>query len=347
MPSGSTCRGGEPAGGSSSGESAGLETRHEVVARAVELGMDVTDDRKYFYLAAQALEASLPDGWEARQDAMGQPFYFNVAAGTSSREHPRNEEYRKTFFALKLKEVGYRRLMLSRVTSTHLADALAEMPEAEARRMESLFEQHDRDKDGVVNFEEFTKLSEEASARSGTKPIPPNKLRAIFVAADINHNGVVDFNEFCYAQQRKNANRKSRSRRSSPANSVAGSVAGDNDTPRTAASTHDTPRSWPNASPRNWPTPPMTPHDPLDSPSTHSVASTHSCLSDRSHYSESGHSFRSSHHEGSSHHSGHNAFADLLNGLLGGVDRAPSRSSRSQGPTAAPTNRPVATGSVS
>ena len=122
---------------------------------------------------------------------------------------------------------------------------------------------------------------EEVGQRGG-KPCSQHRLKQMFAAADLNHNGVVDFNEFCYAQLRKReSSKKSRSRRSSPANSVAGD---------------DTPRSWPNASPRTWPTPPMTPRDPLDSPSTHSVASTHSCLSDRSHYSEGGHS---SHHGGS------------------------------------------------
>ena len=53
--------------------------------------------------------------------------------------------------------------MLSRVTSTTSFDALAEMSEADARRMEALFEQHDRDRDGVVSFAEFSLLAEEAA----------------------------------------------------------------------------------------------------------------------------------------------------------------------------------------
>ena len=40
---------------------------------------------------------------------------------------------------------------------------------------------------------------------------------------DTNHDGVVDFNEFCFLQQKKRSREaKSRSRRSSPANSVVG-----------------------------------------------------------------------------------------------------------------------------
>ena len=231
--------------------------RHEVLARAVELGMDVTHDRKFLWIAAEALDAPMPDGWEARYDALGLPYYVEVASMQSSREHPSNGAYRKRFFALKLEEVGYRRLMLSRVTSTHLFDAIAPLSEAECSRLEVLFEQHDRDKDGVVSFHEFALLAEEAAARQGVQPFPTPKLRAIFVAADLNHDGAVDFNEFCRAQMRKGRARTaaSRSRRSSPASSVAGSQAGD--------------------SPRTWPTPPITPRDPLDSPSTLSVASTH------------------------------------------------------------------------
>ena len=291
-----------------SASDSGVESRPEVIARAVELGMDVTDDRKYFWMAAEALDAQLPDGWIEKRDALGQSYYLHTETNQSSREHPLNEQYRKSFFARKLQEVGYRRLMLSRITSTHLYDALAEMPEDICRKMEALFEQHDRDKDGVVSLPEFAVLSDEAAARQGVRPMAPSKLRAIFVAADINNDKVVDFNEFCYAQLRKRKAKQSRSRRSSPANSVAGSVAGD-----------DTPRSEPNYTPRTWPTPPMTPRDPLDSPSTMSVASTESQLSARSHYSDDGrHSVGRSAHSGHSSAGGQNAFAELLNGLLGG-----------------------------
>ena len=137
--------------------------------------------------------------------------------------------------------------------------------------------------DGVVNFEEFTKLSKKPSARSGTKPIPPNKLRAIFVRPTSSTSAS------SAARQRKNANKS----RSTSANSVAGSVAGDNDTAhggiddtplvaqhiaaQLADAADDTARS-------------------LDSPSTHGREHPLVPLS-RSHYSESGRQ-PSSHHEG-------------------------------------------------
>ena len=56
-------------------------------------------------------------------------------------------------------QVGYRQLMLSRVDSTHLVDAMAALPEAEARRVERVFEQHDRDRDGAISFAEFAQVS--------------------------------------------------------------------------------------------------------------------------------------------------------------------------------------------
>ena len=49
--------------------------------------------------------------------------------------------------------------MLSRVDSTHLVDAMAALPEAEARRVERVFEQHDRDRDGAISFAEFTQVT--------------------------------------------------------------------------------------------------------------------------------------------------------------------------------------------
>ena len=133
----------------------GLEDRHAaIISRAVELGMDVVEDIRFLWLAAESLEAPLPAGWEQRHDAFGQPYFLEVTSlpllpthrCQSSREHPASEEYRKRFFALKLQEVGYRQLMLSRVSSTHITDALACMHESEARRLEALFERHDRDK---------------------------------------------------------------------------------------------------------------------------------------------------------------------------------------------------------
>ena len=256
--------GGRSSGGDETAGAAALESRHEVLARAVELGMDVRVDRSFLWLAAEALDAPLPEGWEVRHDALGQPYYLEVSSQQSCREHPSNSAYRTRFFALKRERVGYRELMLSRVTSTHLFDALAALPEAEARRLETLYEHHDRDKDGVVSFAEFAVLAEEASGRQGTKPFSQSKLRAIFVAADLNNDGFVDFNEFCRAQLKRSSTRRergSRSRRDSPTASVAGSSVAD-----------DTPRSWPNASPRTWPTPPITPRDTLDSPSTMCVA---------------------------------------------------------------------------
>ena len=302
-------------------EAAALEDR-EVLARAVQLGMDVRADRSLLWLAAEALKAPLPAGWQVRHDVLGTPYYLEEATQQSRREPPTNESYRARFFALKRERVGYRELMLSRVTSTHLCDALAALPEAEARRLESLFEQHDRDQDGVVSYGEFALLADEAATRQGAKPFPPAKLRSIFVAADLNADGGVDFNEFCRAQMKSTSKRRSSSRRSSPTPSLAASRAG-------SQAGDDTPRSWPNATPRQWPTPPMTPRDPLDSPSTMSVASTHSMYSYAGSRagSQAGDDTPRSHYDG--HYDGQapdsrgsgggrgDAFAEVLSGLLG------------------------------
>jgi hypothetical protein len=316
-------------------EAAALEDR-EVLARAVQLGMDVRADRSLLWLAAEALKAPLPAGWQVRHDVLGTPYYLEEATQQSRREPPTNESYRARFFALKRERVGYRELMLSRVTSTHLCDALAALPEAEAQRLEALFEQHDRDQDGVVSYGEFALLADEAAVRQGAKPFPPAKLRSIFVAADLNADGGVDFNEFCRAQMKSTSKRRSSSRRSSPTPSLtasrAGSQAGD-----------DTPRSWPNATPRQWPTPPMTPRDPLDSPSTMSVASTHSMYSyagsragsqagddtPRSHY-DAHYDAQAPDSRGSGGGRG-DAFAEVLSGLLGPL--GPPSVSRSSAPS--------------
>eukprot|EP00966_Prymnesium_polylepis_P052940 1226100-Prymnesium_polylepis.1 len=79
--------------------------------------------------------------------------------------------------------------MLSRIDSRSVVDALAPMAEAEVRRMEILFEQHDRDRDGVICLEEFGQLMDEAAVRSGGRPPAAMRVRHIFGSADLNHNG--------------------------------------------------------------------------------------------------------------------------------------------------------------
>ena len=203
--------------------------------------------------------------------------------------------------------------MLSRVDSTHLVDAMAALPEAEARRVERVFEQHDRDRDGAISFAEFTQVTlplpliltltltptltltltptlalplllpltltfhphqvMEEVTQRGGKPCSQQKLKQMFAAADLNHNGVVDFNEFCVLQQKKEEKKRRSSR--SRRSSPSPSVAGD---ARSVAS-DDTPRSWPgsvDSTPRTWPTPPMTPREPLDSPSAMGSVSSRS-----------------------------------------------------------------------
>ena len=136
-------------------ERAQLAARQDVAMRAIELGMDLQADRDFLWVAAEALSAPLPDGWVARTDALGQTFFQHEPTASSSRTHPMSEHYRKLFFSLKLKAVGYRQLMLGRIDSTMMVDALAGLSEADAARMERFFLEHDKDLDGVISYPEF------------------------------------------------------------------------------------------------------------------------------------------------------------------------------------------------
>jgi hypothetical protein len=92
------------AGGAEGGEPS--EYGQDVAMKAVELGMDLTADRAFLHLAAEALAAPMPEGWQPRTDALGQLYYVHVASGASSRAHPATEHYQRTFYALKLQQVG-------------------------------------------------------------------------------------------------------------------------------------------------------------------------------------------------------------------------------------------------
>ena len=57
---------------------------------AEHLGIDPVKHRKYMYIAKQALEAPLPDGWEQGEDEDGTPYYFRTdGEGESVWEYPR------------------------------------------------------------------------------------------------------------------------------------------------------------------------------------------------------------------------------------------------------------------
>ena len=90
-------------GGAGGGEPS--EYGQDVAMKAVELGMDLTADRAFLHLAAEALAAPMPEGWQPRTDALGQLYYVDVASGASSRAHPATEHYQRTFYALKLQQV--------------------------------------------------------------------------------------------------------------------------------------------------------------------------------------------------------------------------------------------------
>ena len=42
-------------------------------------------------------EAALPEGWEVRHDALGQPYYLELATHVSRREPPSYDDYRARF----------------------------------------------------------------------------------------------------------------------------------------------------------------------------------------------------------------------------------------------------------
>ena len=77
LPAGAAAAAAAAAGSSGDGDGSegGADVSNDVAMRAIELGMDLKADRSFLWLAAEALEAPLPDGWEARSDAMGQTYY--------------------------------------------------------------------------------------------------------------------------------------------------------------------------------------------------------------------------------------------------------------------------------
>ena len=55
---------------------------------AEHLGIDPVKHRKYMYIAKQALEAPLPDGWEQGEDEDGTPYYWSTITGSVTYDMP-------------------------------------------------------------------------------------------------------------------------------------------------------------------------------------------------------------------------------------------------------------------
>ncbi|CAM9619282.1 unnamed protein product [Chrysoparadoxa australica] len=83
-----------------------------VLRHAKFLGMDTERDADYLWLAEEALNANLPDGWvsgEGEGEYEGLVYYYQESTGISSWDHPLDEEYRQRFKQLKEKGRGRRR----------------------------------------------------------------------------------------------------------------------------------------------------------------------------------------------------------------------------------------------
>lgn len=79
-----------------------LEEEYEPTAKelhdyALWLGMDPDKDSDLLWIARQGLKTPLPCPWKACESASGDIFYFNPQTGTSTWDHPCDEELRRLF----------------------------------------------------------------------------------------------------------------------------------------------------------------------------------------------------------------------------------------------------------
>lgn len=64
------------------------------------------DDAELLYIAEWAIMAPVPEGWTEHADADGNEFYYNVATGVSTYEHPLDEQFRSYFRQIKAQKMG-------------------------------------------------------------------------------------------------------------------------------------------------------------------------------------------------------------------------------------------------
>lgn len=61
------------------------------------LGMDVEADSHLLWIAKEAMEAPLPEGWTQHEDKDGFVYFYNTGTEQSTYEHPMDDFYRKVY----------------------------------------------------------------------------------------------------------------------------------------------------------------------------------------------------------------------------------------------------------
>ena len=92
--------------------------QEDVTEYAKFLGMDVDADAHLLWIAKEAMEAPLPEGWTQHEDKDGFVYFYNTGTQQSTYEHPMDEFYRKVY--AKVRRVG----LHSMVTQAHSCTAL-------------------------------------------------------------------------------------------------------------------------------------------------------------------------------------------------------------------------------
>jgi centrosomal protein CEP164 len=64
-------------------------------------------DAELLWVAEQAIDADLPEEWEALEDDDGNEYYYNATTGTTSWDHPLEEHYRSLALQVRLTKVSH------------------------------------------------------------------------------------------------------------------------------------------------------------------------------------------------------------------------------------------------
>ena len=182
------------------------EVPSSVVEYARYLGMSLTEDAEFLWVAEEGLSAELPPEWSRCKDPEGLIYFHQPATGVSSRQHPSDEHYRALYYSSKFggaAEGGYLSTLISRISSRHITDSLKSLSRQDIERVADAFGKFDPERTGVITLSDFM-----VQLRATGREYTDARLRAMFEAADLTGTSEVDFNEFVLMQlsmQRKRA----------------------------------------------------------------------------------------------------------------------------------------------
>ena len=179
----------------------------ETLEYAHYLGMVFPEDGQFLWIAEEGVSSALPSNWTMHRDPEGLVYFYDLDTSVACRQHPADERIRNMYYALKYSDdstsaeanaatgateagggslpAGYLSMLIGRVSSRHMADALKNLPRKELVAAAAVFSRFDPEGLGVITLGRFIEQWQKVGAKKGGREYTHSELKVMFEAADL------------------------------------------------------------------------------------------------------------------------------------------------------------------